>query len=197
MARDGYDTNKGPDVRWHDVYIFDYSDVTRKARDIRKAVSQMGDAVWKLQKSGLVGKNEFGFYIDRAKTDWINETTRAILPAEGVDLQVALTKDAQAFGAKARDNMRDFVNRIDTGTMKREVRYRIRKNPKMSQLTVEVGWVRLWYKYFDYQERGTSTIPPMNAVLKSRMVNTDEFQKTYSRFVGSYVLKADKRGAVR
>jgi hypothetical protein len=193
----GYDTTKGPDVRWHDVYIFDYSDVTRKARDIRKAVSQMGDAAWKLQKSGLVGKNEFGFYIDRAKTDWVNEVTTAILPADGVNLQVELTKDAQAFGAKARDNMRNFVNRIETGTMKREVRYRIRKNPKMSELRVEVGWVRLWYKYFDYQERGTSNIPPMNAVLKSRMVNTPEFQQTYSRFVRSYVLKADKRGAVR
>lgn len=193
----GYSTDKGPDVRWHDVYVFDYSDITKKARDVRRSVSQMADEIWKLEKSGLVGSNEFGFFIDRAKTDWIEETTKALLPAGGVELQVALTKDAQAFGAKARDNMRSFVNRIETGTMKREIRFRIRKNQKMSELRVEVGWVRLWYKYFDYQERGTSNIPPMNAVFKSRMINTPEFQKTYSRFVRSYVLKADKRGAVR
>lgn len=192
----GYDTSKGPDVRWHDVYIFDYSDVTKKSRDVRKAVSKLADDVWKLKKSGLVGNSGFGFYIDSAQTEWTDKVTRAILPAQGVDLQVALTKDAQAFGKKAAQNMRSFVNRIDTGTMKREIRYRIRKNAKINQIRVEVGWVRLWYKYFDYQERGTSNIPPMNAIFKSRMVNTPEFQKSYSRFVRSYVLKADKRGAV-
>jgi len=192
-----YDTSKGPDVRWHDVYIFDYSDVTKKARDVRRGVSQLGDEVWKLKKSGLVRKNGFGFYIDSAQTQWTDRVTRAILPADGVELQVALTKDAQAFGKKAAQNMRTFVNRIDTGTMKREIRYRIRKNSKLNQLRIEVGWVRLWYKYFDYQERGTSSIPPMNAIFKSRMVNTPEFQKSYSRFVRSYVLKANKKGAVR
>jgi len=171
-------------------FVFDYSDVDRKIRDVRKALQQMGNEIYKASKSVRTSNSTFGVWIESTPPKaFVNNTMRALLPANAEQVQMALTPVAQEFGIRTKDTMRKYVNRIDTGRMKQEIRYKITKR-NLKTLTVEVGWIRLWYKYFDYQERGTRGVRPMHSIFKTRMEAQRDFQQTYSRFVRNYVLKA-------
>ena len=193
----GYSTEKTPDIDYKLRFVFDYSDVDVTARKVRSEVTKMGNEIYKLNKVKKTSKHLGGIWIETTKPDeFVNEAMRAILPADGHQIQVELTKDAQALGEMARDVMKKYVNRVDTGTMKREVRYKITKRD-MKTLSVDVGWIRLWYKYFDYQESGTRAVKPMNALFKTRMETEPQFYKIYSKFTRTYVLSADKKGTLR
>jgi hypothetical protein len=192
----GYSTDKTPDVDYKLRFVFDYSDVDVTARKVRAEVTKMANEVYKLKKATKKSDSGFGIWIETTKPpEFVNEVMSALLPADSHQIQVALTKDAQAFGQMARDVMKKNVNRIDTGTMKREIRYKITKR-NLKSLSIDVGWIRLWYKYFDYQERGTKSIRPMESLFKTRMETEPEFYKLYSKFTRTYVLSADKKGTL-
>lgn len=196
-SQDGYSKEKLGPVEYKLSFVFDYSDVDRKIRDVRKAVSDMGNDMFKLRQKTTKSDSGFGTWIETPKpADFVNEVMRAVLPADAEEIQIELTKDAQKLGADVKNIMRKYVNRIETGRMKQEIRYKITKR-NLKTLTVDVGWIRLWYKYFDYQERGTSTVRPMNSLFKTRMEAEPMFYKLYSRFTRTYVLSADKRGTTR
>lgn len=196
-SQDGYSQDKIGPVDYKLSFVFDYSDVNRRVRDVRRAVQDMGNQMFKLNKRIQKSNSGFGVWIETPKpTEFVNRSMRAILPAGAEQIQIELTKDAQKFGEEVKNIMRKYVNRIETGRMKREIRYKITKR-NLKTLTVDVGWIRLWYKYFDYQERGTSQVRPMNSLFKTRMEAEPMFYKLYSRFTRTYVLSANKRGTTR
>lgn len=60
--------------------------------------------------------------------------------------------------------------RIETGRMKGSV-YRRTEKPSAGVVISRAGWINLFYKYFGFQEEGTSTgIKPMRSMLKGAIV---------------------------
>ena len=62
----------------------------------------------------------------------------------------------------------------------------------IKKLRIEVGWVRLWYKYFDYQESGTRFIVPMKALFNTRLRGERMFDDSVRKFYRDYILKSGK-----
>jgi hypothetical protein len=196
-SESGYSTNRatasGPSKI---AFELDYSNYDRSIREARRATEKLSKdikAVGKfINKQG--GRSQFGeVRIMQGDLDmFANEISTRILPAGTVDMQIEAKKAMTPFAIKARNMMKEFVNRIDTGTMRREVRYSIESSGSIKKLRIEVGWIRLWYKYFDYQEYGTQYIGPMKALFNTRLRGEKMFDDATRKFYRDYILKSGK-----
>ncbi len=74
--------------------------------------------------------------------------------------------------------------RYKTGEMYNSVSYR-KRNTKDSTI-ISIGWVRNFYKYFDFQESGTRDVGPMAAVSRGYRSTTPKAYKLMSRFLNNY-----------
>lgn len=74
--------------------------------------------------------------------------------------------------------------RYETGEMYNSVTYQKRKTA--SATIVSVGWVDNFYKYFDFQERGTEAIGPMDAIKRGYRATTPKSFELMSRFLNNY-----------
>lgn len=177
-------------------FQLDYSDYDLGLRKAMKSMNELERGLAQVEafinKNG--GKSEFGSVriMKGDLTAFAKQIARRTLPAGTVQMQIEAKKSMTPFAAQARDIMKGFVNRIDTGTMNREVRYRIESDGNIKRINIRVGWVRLWYKYFDYQEYGTQYIPPMKALFNTRLRAESLFNKSVNRFYTSYILKGGK-----
>jgi hypothetical protein len=177
-------------------FQLDYSDYDRGLRRAMQSMNELEKTLAQIEafinKNG--GKSEFGNVriMKGDLTAFAKQIARRTLPAGTVQMQVEAKKAMTPFADEAKDIMKSFVNRIDTGTMNREVRYRIDPQGEIKRLNIRVGWVRLWYKYFDYQEYGTQYIPPMKALFNTRLRAESLFNKSVNRFYRSYLLKGGK-----
>lgn len=85
--------------------------------------------------------------------------------------------------------------RIETGEMKGSVRGRTDATSQYAEVS-RAGWLDNWYKYFGFQEEGTSTgIRPMNAVLKTVTAGRIFALKELSKMARD--LRSAGRGGVR
>jgi hypothetical protein len=192
-----YSTNRG----WAQgptkiVFELDYSDYDRSIRKARKYTADISYDIMKWGKfiNAKGGKGKYGqVRIMQGDLAMFGDAiSTRLLPAGTIDMQIQAKKAMTPFAKELTELMRGFVNRVDTGDMKRNVRYQIISTGSARKLRIEVGWVRLWYKYFDYQESGTKFIVPMNALFNTRLRGERMFDDTVRRFYRDYILKSGK-----
>lgn len=74
--------------------------------------------------------------------------------------------------------------RYETGDMYGAVNYK--KRMTKNSTVISVGWVNDFYKYFDYQERGTSAIGEMDAIKRGYRATSPKSFELMSRFLNNY-----------
>jgi len=99
--------------------------------------------------------------------------------------------------ANIRDGIRKPAGRptsfrYETGTMFDKVDFEKRKN--VNSLVIDIGWQDFFYKYFDYQERGTSKIGGMRAIRRAYRRTTPDAQQLLLRFMRNYTEKGGFSG---
>lgn len=82
--------------------------------------------------------------------------------------------------------------RIETGTMKSSI-YGRTERPYATLVVSRAGWLDLFYKYFGFQEEGTSTgIKPMRAIQKGTIVGRNYAARELSKMARE--LRRGKKG---
>lgn len=82
--------------------------------------------------------------------------------------------------------------RIETGLMKSSI-YGRTERPNAYKVVARAGWLDLFYKYFGFQEEGTSTgIRPMRAIQKGTIVGRNYASKELSKMARD--LRRGKKG---
>ena len=187
------DSAKGPTKLVFELDYSDYEKSIRKARMQTAVISQEIKKAGKyINKHGGNGKYGQVRIMEGDLKIFTDEISKRLLPAGTIDMQIEAKKAMTPFAVELRDLMKQFVNRIDTGTMKQSVRYKMISNGNIKKLRIEVGWVRLWYKYFDYQESGTRFIVPMKALFNTRLRGERMFDDAVRKFYKGYILKSGK-----
>lgn len=82
--------------------------------------------------------------------------------------------------------------RYDTGLMYNSVDQRIRHNQDSTY--VQIGWNRTFRKYFDFQERGTFMVGPMNAITGGYRRTVPKAYGLMSRYFANYSKKTGFSG---
>lgn len=82
--------------------------------------------------------------------------------------------------------------RYETGLMYNSVDQRIRYT--QTRTSVQVGWNRTFRKYFDFQERGTFDIGPMNAIQGGYRRTVPKAYNLISRYFANYSKKTGFSG---
>jgi len=175
-------------------FQLDYSDYDRSLRKARQDTQRLSKEIRSVARfiNSKGGKSAQFRIMEGDLNMFASQVSRRVLPAGTVEMQVQAKKAMTPFARDVTRMMKGFVNRIDTGTMNREVRYRIESDGSIKRLNIRVGWVRLWYKYFDYQEYGTQYIPPMKALFNTRLRGEKMFDDRVRKFYRDYLLKAGK-----
>jgi hypothetical protein len=192
-----YSTNKGSaQGATKIVFELDYSDYDTSIRKARKYTADFSYDIMKWGKfiNAKGGNGKYGqVRIMQGDLAMFGDAiSTRLLPAGTVDMQIQAKKAMTPFAKELTELMRGFVNRVDTGDMKRNVRYQMISSGNIKKLRIEVGWVRLWYKYFDYQESGTKFIVPMKALFNTRLRGERMFDDAVRRFYRDYILKSGK-----
>lgn len=74
--------------------------------------------------------------------------------------------------------------RYDTGDMYNAVDYRKRKTA--TGVSITMGWTRKFYKYFDYQERGTQYVGAMRAIQRGYRKTAPKAAEKLAQFMRNY-----------
>lgn len=187
----GYDINGKQNFDYRLQFEFDYSDLDKKSRQVKKELS---DFSYELEKSfgrlnlgSKSNKDYVGFSEAKfaASTSSKNPKQSFNLLPDGVQMTSALKEGMQGMGKTGADTMRKYVNRIETGRMKSSITYNTRARD--NKYIVSIGWIELWYKYFGFQENGTRNgIRPMASIFRTYIEMLPRVQNYMSRFIRSY-----------
>jgi hypothetical protein len=193
----GYSTNRGSaSGPTKLVFELDYSDYDKSIRQARNETQKLSQEIKSVERfiNSQGGKGKYGQVriMNGDLTKFANQISTRVLPAGTIDMQIQAKKAMKPFAVEARDLMKHFVNRVDTGTMRREIRYQIISSGSAKKLRIEIGWVNLWYKYFDYQDNGTRFIVPMKALFNTRLRGEKMFDDATRSFYRDYILKSGK-----
>lgn len=158
MGRDGYSTSKnkrgGGQFRSQAEIRFNYSNFDKSLDQANKHYAK----VVNLLKANKRVKIQDG--IASTELDVIKEWRKTI--KYGVR---SLAVDTTAY--MKEEMLAGVGGRIVTNTMKGNVKGRTDRTSATREVS-RVGWLDLWYKYFGFQEEGTSTgIKPMNSILRA------------------------------
>jgi hypothetical protein len=82
--------------------------------------------------------------------------------------------------------------RYDTGLMYNSVRYKKRRTA--NEIVIEIGWLDKFYKYFDFQERGTRRVGAMNSITRAYRTTTPQSFRLMSKFLNNYTNKGGFSG---
>lgn len=157
--------------------VLDYSNVNESIASAKRSLENMERAF--AANSSVKGRN-YSFNVSDAGAF----RYKAILPGDGRQMRESLAQSMTELGKFGKTTMSNYVNRIETGRMKGSVRYTTRGDDK--RYVVEVGWIRLWYKYFGFQEMGTSKIRPMNSVMKTAAQMKPKLDAYLAKFLNTY-----------
>lgn len=189
----GYETGDKERFDYRVQFEFDYSNLDKSARQVRKELSDFSYELSKLFSGKGIGSNRSGdkmFYITPKQAEPFaqgrnNKSESFNLMPDGVQMTSALKDGMQGMGKAGADTMRKYVKRIDTGRMKDAITYNTRS--RGNKYTVNIGWTELWYKYFGFQENGTKNgVPPMHSILRTYLEMLPRVQNYMSRFIRSY-----------
>lgn len=185
----GYETTGKEQFDSMVEFTFDYSDLDRASRQVKK---DLADFNYELKQSfkRLGGKPKDG-YIGFSEAKFAsagvgrNPAEKFALLPDGVQMTLALKDGMQDMGREGVQVMRKYVNRIETGRMKDSITYNTRSYS--NKYVVRIGWTQLWYKYFGFQENGTQTgIRPMHSIIRTYMEMLPRVGNYMSRFTRSY-----------
>lgn len=167
------------------------SEVRREFKSFSKGVADIFDSKSSASKSGL-GFISLG---TRSRRDSDYQSDSALIEMLDVanirdDVYKYLAPDIGLIGVgDIRAGIRRPATppkwfRYETGDMYNSVTYR-KRNTKNSTI-ISIGWVRNFYKYFDFQESGTSGVGPMYAISRGFRSTTPKAYKLVSRFLNNY-----------
>jgi hypothetical protein len=192
-----YETHGRENFDYQVQFVFDYSDLTKKTRQVKKELSDLNYALDKI--FAVSGVKSDGFLLPsmrnkaRKSIDGTFSTTLAMLPDE-LRIQQTLKPAMAQIGEDGKKVMTNFNNRIQTRRMKESIRYNARV--RSQKYVVNIGWTELWYKYFGFQENGTKHISPLNSVLHTylnmvpKVMNyTSRLLRSYTRANGDYLTR--------
>jgi hypothetical protein len=173
-------------------FVFDYSGLDASARKVKKELS---DFSYELSKAfgatgNSRGKKDNLFYLTNKQIEPFtggpkNPSEQFTLLPDGVQMTLALKGGMQSMGKEGANTMRKYVNRIETGRMKDSITYNTRSYA--NKYVVRIGWTQLWYKYFGFNENGTSKgIRPMHSIIRTYVEMLPRVQNYMSRFTRSY-----------
>lgn len=191
-GRDGYDTTSKNTFDHEVSFTLDYSDMELGIKDARDMVADFGKEI----KASMVGiKTPKGSNFVYANSDFKNAytaTSAELLFPRIVTIDKDMNALGQAIAAEAKTSIKKYIgSRVDTGTMKGSVFGRTKRSK--GKVVARAGWLDLWYKYFGYQEEGTSTISPMHSILRTYLELAPEVQKISSE----YIRKSTKSGGFK
>lgn len=186
MGRDGYSTSRekrgGGRFRSEAVIKFNYTNFDKSLDQANKFYAEMvrglkGNKKIKVER-GVASQNlpvvaEWRKTIKYGVRSLATETT-------------AVMKNEMLLG---------IGGRIVTNTMKGNVRGRTDRGTATTEIS-RAGWLDLWYKYFGFQEEGTSTgIKPMQSVLRATVKGRIYAAKGLAKL--SRDLRSAGKGSVR
>lgn len=168
-----YSSDGKQDFRHKLTIIFDFTDHDRSIRKVRDEVAYINEEARKLARKIKNTDRGFGIYISAnqvgSRNAEGNQVLRFELPRSGPELSARIAPFLQTIGKEGKELMLSkYITRRETGLMRRSVGYMQRRRGN-NQASVEIGWVRRWYKYFGYQEMGTKTISPMAGIIRTKL----------------------------
>ncbi len=200
----GYETT-GREAFDHKITIeFNYEDLDVKSREVKKAVSDFSEFVYSMDKKyGIkkAGKGMFDISMKAAKSAGTGATrgsrTGLTIPllADGLRIQQAIKPAMGQMGQDGKRIMTEYVNRVDTGRMRSNIRYNARA--RGNKYIVNIGWTELWMKYFGFQENGfwvggaartgpSKKVNGMYSVMRTYMQMLPRIQNYTSRLYREY-----------
>jgi hypothetical protein len=191
--RVGYETTGKDDFDTQIDISFDFSDFSVKTREAKAGLS---DLAYELHKSlGGTGRSnrEYGFISPKSVSRKQIESviSRTIKLPNDAEIYQDINEFAKNLSGLGKNVMSNYANREDTSLMRNSI-YGTTKGTKY-RITSSIGWTRLWYKYFGFQENGTRTIKPMRSVLRTYLDITPDVQKDISLYMRNFV--SGKRGS--
>jgi hypothetical protein len=188
----GYETDNKEAFDTMVEFVFDYSDLDKASRQVKKELSDFSYDLSKAFNStgNSRGKKDNLFYLTNKQIEPFiggsrNPSESFNLLPDGVQMTSTLKGGVQQMGREGANTMRKYVNRIETGRMKDAITYNTRSYS--NKYVVRIGWTQLWYKYFGFQENGTvKGIRPMHSIIRTYLEMLPRVQNYMSRFTRSY-----------
>lgn len=188
----GYETGDKDKFDYQVEFVFNYSDLDKASRKVKEELSDFSYELSKAFKAtgNSRGKKNNLFYLTNKQIEPFlgqgkNPSEQFNLLPDGVQMTLALKDGMQGMGREGANTMRKYVNRIETGRMKNSITYNTRSYG--NKYVVRIGWTQLWYKYFGFQENGTSRgIRPMHSIIRTYIEMLPRVQNYMSRFTRSY-----------
>lgn len=204
FSKPAYSSDGKSDFRHKLTIIFDFKDYDRSIRKAREAAAQVNQAardMTKKLKGDKVGAyTEFGLYIPAgsvaSRNSEGNQLLEFELPASGPELSAKMNPFLKRIGQAGKDIMLSkYITRKETNLMRKSIGYMQRRRGN-NEASVEIGWIRKWYKYFGWQEMGTSGgIPPMAGIIRTKIeleASNGVVNKTYNEFFRKEFLEKGK-----
>jgi len=188
----GYSTDGKGEFDTAVEFVFDYSNVDRTVRDVKKQLSDLSFQIDKVfNKAGIPQSKTGGtmFYISpkvksvSTSKDGVFSRTIEMLP-DGKRITDALAPALTQIGVEGKATMKKYANRIDTKLMNKSIIYRTKKGK--SSYSVKIGWLEIWYKYFGYQENGTRNVPAMRSTYRTYLEMLPRVRDFAARFIRGF-----------
>lgn len=191
--RVGYETTGKDEFDTQIDISFDFSDFAVKTREAKAGLVDLAYRLHKeLDGSDRSGK-QYGFISPKSvsKKDIESVISRTIKLPNDAEIYQDINEFAKNLSALGKNVMSNYANREDTSLMRNSI-YGTTKGTKY-KITSSIGWTRLWYKYFGFQENGTATIKPMRSVLRTYMDITPDVRQDVALYMKNFV--SGKRGS--
>jgi hypothetical protein len=202
----GYETDRG-DSRYQFKIIIDHGNTDKMLAQAQRDMANFAKNMNTILASPIqaeVAQMKIG-YVPRPNSELKTFGSRFQFGMASKKLDESIYKNfASDIGrlgvSEVRDGIRHPDNaptgpRYDTGTMYNKVAFR--KDKRAHSTVVSIGWVRTFYKYFDFQERGTATLGAMNAIKNGYRSTNPKAANLMSRFLANYTNSGGFNGGYR
>jgi DNA-directed RNA polymerase beta' subunit len=178
-------------------FRFDYSNVDNTVREVKKQLSDLSYDIHKTFKGMSIQSTKTAnkqFTISPKATADLDRTDAGIMRmniamlGDGERIANSLAPAMRQIGEEGKQTMKKYANRIDTGRMNESIYYSTRK--LKGSYVVRIGWTKLWFKYFGFQENGTENIRPMRSVFRTFL----EMQPRVSAFANKFIRSYSRTG---
>lgn len=185
---EGYET-EGREYSDHLVqFVYDYSDFSATAKSTRQAMSDFGNDIYKLMSGMETNKSGFIYASNKMPNMMtVDGALQKVISLYADDKQIGndLVQFAKNTADVSKSTIKYYIgSRVETGTMKGSVYGRTKRGK--NKVTATAGWIDLWYKYFSFQEEGTSQVRPMHAMMRTYLEIAPWVQKGVSKYLRGY-----------
>jgi hypothetical protein len=191
--RVGYETTGKEEFDSGVSVSFDFSDFSIKTRQAKAGLSDLAYDLHKALQGVSKSNKSFGYISPKSvsKAEVQGVISRSIKLPNEAEIYKDISIYAQEVSAVGKETMKNYANRIKTGKMNNSIYGNTNKTKY--RITSDIGWTKLWYKYFGFQENGTGTIRPMRSALRTYMDMLPVVRKAASNYMREFV--SGKRGS--